>query len=609
MAFLQSEVTAIYRRLLGYLDAVQRRTVIAASLLAGMYAVASAVVPSAMESIVGGLDDEAEVAVEAAPADGVAGDAELTEAEDDGVWNLVPLAYWPLVLVGLFAVRGTADFLIVYTLNAVGRAVVRDLRAELFSHYLGLPASYYDRSSTGTLLAKLTYNTEQVAEATSNAIAVVFRDTLTIVALLVWMISADATRSLTLLVSVIAPVVALVIVAMSRAFRRYSARIQTSMGDVTRVTEQSLQGQRVIKIFAGEEQEKRHFCTLNERNYRLNVRIVGARAAGDVLTQFVVVLGVAAVIFAVSRLIDELTASDFIGFITAMGMLLAPLKRLTNVNAALQRGIAAASSLFEVLDEPLERDTGSERIERARGDVEYRDVVFGYMQGSGHVLRHVSFTVPAGKTVALVGQSGSGKSTLASLLPRFYDVESGVVLLDGRDVRDYRLADLRRQVSLVSQDVVLFDDTIANNIAYGALAARSREEVERAAEAANVTDFAAALPQGLDSPVGERGMRLSGGQRQRVAIARALLKDTPVLVLDEATSALDTESERRVQEALARLMQGRTTLVIAHRLSTVEKADRIVVLREGAIVETGTHDELLAAGGYYASLYRMQFSV
>src|SRR5690606_1242231 len=276
-----------------------------------------------------------------------------------------------------------------------------------------------------------------------------------------------------------------------------------------------------------------------------------------------------AVILVAALALRDLTAADFIGYITAMGILLAPLKRVININAVLQRGIAAADSLFEVFDEPLERDTGTVGIERARGDVEYRDVVFGYAANDGHVLRHVSFTVPAGKTVALVGQSGRGKSTPVSLLPRFYDVDAGAVLLDGRDVREYRLADLRRQVSLVSQDVVLFDDTIANNIAYGALATRSREEIERAAEAAYVTEFAAALPQGLDSPVGERGMRLSGGQRQRVAIARALLKDAPVLILDEATSALDTESERRVQDALARLMQGRTTLVIAHRLSTV----------------------------------------
>jgi subfamily B ATP-binding cassette protein MsbA len=291
-----------------------------------------------------------------------------------------------------------------------------------------------------------------------------------------------------------------------------------------------------------------------------------------------------------------------------MGILLPSLKRLTNINAVWQRGVAAAASVFETLDEPTEQDTGTETIERARGDVEYANVSFRYDAGKNAVLNGVSVAIPAGTSLALVGQSGSGKSTLASLLPRFYDVDGGSVLLDGKDVRSYRLRDLRRQLSLVSQDVVLFDDSIANNIAYGALAQRSRADIERAAEAAYVAEFAAELPEGLDTQIGERGLLLSGGQRQRIAIARALLKDAPVLILDEATSALDTESERRIQAALSRLMQGRTTLVIAHRLSTVESADRIVVLREGAIVETGTHAQLLARGGYYSTLHRMQFA-
>jgi subfamily B ATP-binding cassette protein MsbA len=291
-----------------------------------------------------------------------------------------------------------------------------------------------------------------------------------------------------------------------------------------------------------------------------------------------------------------------------MGMVLAPLKRLININAVVQRGIAAAASLFEILDQPGEADTGTKTIERARGDVSYRNVSFRYDTGKDRALHDVSLDVPAGTTVAFVGQSGSGKSTLVSLLPRFYDTEEGAVLLDGEDVRRYKLRDLRRQIGLVSQEIVLFDDTIANNIAYGSLAQRSRADVERAAEAAYVAEFAAAMPQGLDTRIGERGAMLSGGQRQRIAIARALLKDAPVLILDEATSALDTESERRVQAALARLMRGRTTLVIAHRLSTVEHADRIVVMREGNIVETGTHAELIARGGYYASLYTMQFA-
>ncbi|HZL94708.1 MAG TPA: lipid A export permease/ATP-binding protein MsbA, partial [Vicinamibacterales bacterium] len=485
----------------------------------------------------------------------------------------------------------------------VGRSIIRDLRNEVFAHYLTLPAAYYDQSSSGVLISKLTYNTEQVAEAISSGILVLLRDTLAILTLLVVMVRLSP--ELTLLIAIVGPAIALVVGAMTRAFRRYSSRIQGSMGDVTRITEQSLHGHRIIKLFEGSEREQQKFRDVSARNFRFNVRLVAVQAGGDALTGYAIVLGVAAVIYGS---FSDLNAPSFIGFITAMGMVLTPMKRLINVNAVIQRGITAAGSLFEILDQPRETDTGTRTIERARGDVVYRNVSFTYDAAKGPVLRDVSIDVPAGSTLALVGQSGSGKSTLVSLLPRFYDPQQGAVLLDGEDVRDYTLRDLRRQLSLVSQDVVLFDDTIANNIAYGALAQCSREEIERAAETAYVAEFAAELPQGLDTRVGERGALLSGGQRQRVAIARALLKNAPVLILDEATSALDTESERRIQAALAYLMRGRTTLVIAHRLSTIERADRIVVLRDGAMVETGTHDQLLARAGYYSTLHRMQFA-
>ena len=515
-------------------------------------------------------------------------------------------AWWvPLALVVLFPIRSAMDFLTIYGLAWVGRSVIRDLRNQLFAHYLGLPARYFDQSSTGMLISRLTYNTEQVAEAISNAVVILIRDTLVIAVLigLMWYYS----WRLTLLVAIVGPAIGFLVSRMSRAFRRYSTRIQNSMGDVTRITEQSLHGQRVVKIFEGQEQERRQFEEINARNFRFNTRLVAVQALGDNLTQYAVALGVAGVIY-FSFSFSDLNAPRFIAFITAMGMVLAPLKRLTNVNAVFQRGVAAAGSVFEILDEPAEPDTGTATAGRARGEVQYRGVSFAYDVAKGDVLHEIDLNVTAGTTVALVGQSGSGKSTLVSLLPRFYDPGRGAVLLDGRDVREYSLRDLRRQISLVSQDVVLFDDSIANNIAYGALAGAPRADIERAAEAAYVAEFAAELPQGLDTRIGERGAMLSGGQRQRIAIARALLKNTPVLILDEATSALDTESERRIQTALAHLMRGRTTLVIAHRLSTIEKADRIVVLRDGVIVETGNHAELIAHRGYYSMLHAMQFA-
>ena len=522
MVGMKSDVVAVYRRLLEYLKPAQRRVVLAASIASAAYAAGTFLVPDLMSSVI-----------------------ERLQATGGTVRDAVEV---PLAILVLFSVRGIVEFLLVYGLNWVGRAVIRDLRTDLFGHYLGLPARYYDRNSTGVLISKLTYNTEQVAEAVSTAIVVLMRDGMVVIGALAWMIVRSP--ALTILVVIVGPVVAVLVAVMGRAFRRYSTRIQNSMGDVTRVTEQSLQGQRIVKIFGGQEQERAQFGEINQRNFRLNVRLTAARAGGEALTQFAIAAGVAAVIFVASWVLEDLSAPLFVGFITAMGILLSPLKRLININAVWQRGVAAAASLFEVLDEQLETDTGAQSIARARGNVEYRGVSFAYDAEKPRVLSNVDLAVPAGGSVALVGKSGSGKSTLVSLLPRFYDVDAGGILLDGTDIREYRLADLRRQLSLVSQDVVLFDDSIANNIAYGALADRSRAEVESAAEAAYVAEFAADLANGLDTRVGERGMLLSGGQRQRIAIARALLKDAPILILDEATSSLDSESERRIQDAL-----------------------------------------------------------
>ena len=574
MSGRESNAVVVYRRLLPYLRP-HWLLVVAAFVPAVIYSLLGAVVPVLLSQWIEALRD----------------------AVAERAWQI------PLLIAVLFPIRSAMDFLMVYGLAWVGRSVIRDLRGEVFGHYLTLPARYFDQGSSGVLISRLTYNTEQVAEAVSTAIVIALRDTIAILALLAMMISMSP--RLTLLIGVVAPVIVLVVGAMSRALRRYSTRIQHSMGDVTKLTEQSLHGHRVVKVFEGQEHERRQFKDVNTRNFRLHVRLVAVQALGDGLTQYAVALGVAAVMYFSFSDLDE---AAFLGFVSAMAMLLAPLKRLININTVVQRGIAAGASLFEILDQPGEADTGTKTLGRARGDVAYRGVSFRYDATKDRALRNMNLEVPAGTTVALVGQSGSGKSTLVSLLPRFYDPEEGAVLLDGEDVRRYTLRDLRRQIGLVSQDIVLFDDTIANNIAYGALAQQSRADIERAAEAAYVMEFAAALPQGLDTRVGERGALLSGGQRQRIAIARALLKDAPVLILDEATSALDTESERRIQAALTRLMRGRTTLVIAHRLSTIERADRIVVMRDGEIVETGTHAELLARAGYYASLHKMQFA-
>ena len=569
----------VYRRLLRYV-APHWRVLPIALLALTMAAGTNAVVPFLMSQV-----------VEVLESDGPGSDSMLV----------------PLLLLITFVLRATLDFIAVYGLGWLGRSVVRDLRAEVFRRYTELPVAYYDQHSSGALISKLTYNTEQVAEAISNAVVVGIRDSLTVVVLVGAMVYFSPL--LTAMVAVAAPIVAGLVAVMSRAFRRYGTRIQTSMGDATRVTEEALSGSRIIKVFEGQEHQQSRFSEINERNRRQFMKLVATRAAGDALTQYTLTIAVTAMIaLAFSGiLLEDLEAAVFVGFLTAMGMMLTPMKRLVNINVALQRGIAAGITLFETLDEPGEPDTGTRQLQRARGEVEFRAASFTYDEAKGRVLDGIAFGVSAGSTVAIVGRSGSGKSTLIGLLPRFYDVEAGSVLLDGVDIREYRLRDLRRQLSVVSQDVLLFDDTIANNIAFGALANAPRAAIEAAAQTAYVSEFAAELPEGLDTRVGERGMLLSGGQRQRIAIARAVLKDAPVLILDEATSALDSESERQVQRALETLMTGCTTLVIAHRLSTVERADRIVVLHEGAVLEQGTHSELLGLEGTYRTLYRMQF--
>ena len=522
--------------------------------------------------------------------------------------NLEAAKWMPFAFIAIFIGRGLAGFATEMSLGWIGRNVISSLRRDVFRKYLTLPSRFFERQATGPLLSRMTYNVEMVAESVTSVVTILVRDLLTIIAAVAVMLYQSA--RLFAFVAVLLPVIALLVQVLGRAFRRYSGRIQDSVGEVTQVSEEIITGNRVVKIFGGYEYENQRLNEVDERNRRQNLKLIRSRALGVAVTQMLFGLGVAGVIYVagVQSVEGNLTPGNFIAFFGAMMLMLQPMRRMTNVTATLQRGIAAGESLFSIIDEPDEVDSGSYRAEHVEGTVEFRDVRFAYDHDKSPILDGVSVKIEAGKSLAIVGHSGSGKSTLVSLLPRFYDVGSGDILLDGTSVRDYALDNLRSHISLVSQEVVLFNDTIGNNLAYGQLRECSQAELLQAAEAAHLTGFISELPDGLDTIVGDRGILLSGGQRQRIAIGRALLKNAPVLVLDEATSSLDTQAERRIQEALSTLMRDRTTLVIAHRLSTVESADRIIVLDHGRIVESGNHQELLALDGHYAALYRMQFS-
>jgi len=527
----------------------------------------------------------------------------------DGTFvNKDPRMVWlvPCTLVGLFLLRGFADFLQTYCPGFVGRKIVKTMRGQIFDRYLHLPVAFFDRQASGMLLSRLTFNTEQVANATTDSITVFIRDTLSIIGLISYLMYLNP--KLTLISLVVAPAIAALIRRINQQFRRYSRRIQNSMGDVTRVAKEAIEAPRVVRVFNAQEYQHAVFEQVNEHNRRSHMKLMLTKSLSNPVVQSITAVGLAVVLYmaTLDAVNGVMSVGQFTSFLAALILITGPLRRLVNVAGPLQQGIAAAQSIFEILDTPPEPAGGTAPIERARGEVEYRNVQFTYPGVAEPVLHGVSFHARAGETIAIVGRSGSGKSTIVNLLPRFYDVSGGSVLLDGVEVREYPLERLRAQMSLVSQDVVLFNDTIRSNIAFGHPA--SDAEIEAAARAARVLEFAEQMPAGLETVVGDRGVLLSGGQRQRIAIARALLRNTPILILDEATSALDTGLERQIQEQLEALMRNRTTLVIAHRLSTVEKADRILVMDGGRIVETGTHAELLARQGQYAVLYQLQFN-
>ena len=577
---LKREALETYKRLWGYVKPYKLIGFIALMAMIG-----TALIEMTMVALIEPLMDEALVAK-----------------------NIEATRWLPIAFIAVFLLRGISGFATEASLGWIGRGVISSLRREVFEKFLKLPVKFFEKNSNGRILSKMTYNVEMISESVTNVVTILIRDILTVIAAIGLMIYQSP--RLFVSVVVIFPIITILINFLGKVFRRYSERIQDSVGEVTQVTQEVLSGQRIVKIFDGYDFEMNRINEVDEKNRLQNIKLIRSRSLGVAITQVVFGIGVAAVIyFAGNESINgNLSPGSFMSFFGAMMLMLQPIRRITNVNAVLQRGIAASESLFSVLDEPAEKDQGVLERLSSKGTLEFKKVTFSYDdKANKDVISGVSFIAKKGQSVAIVGHSGSGKSTLINLLPRFYDYQHGEILIDGVSIKEFKIKNLREKISIVNQDIILFNDTILNNLTYGELKHKSEIEIQTAIELAKIDQFTSEFPKGLDTIVGDRGAMLSGGQKQRIAIGRAILKNSPFLLLDEATSSLDTKSESQIQEALKELMKNRTTLVVAHRLSTIENADLILVLHNGEIIERGTHNELIERGEHYADLHRLQF--
>ena len=577
---LKREALETYKRLWGYVKPYKLIGFIALMAMIG-----TALIEMTMVALIEPLMDEALVAK-----------------------NIEATRWLPIAFIAVFLLRGISGFATEASLGWIGRGVISSLRREVFEKFLKLPVKFFEKNSNGRILSKMTYNVEMISESVTNVVTILIRDILTVIAAIGLMIYQSP--RLFVSVVVIFPVITILINFLGKVFRRYSERIQDSVGEVTQVTQEVLSGQRIVKIFDGYDFEMNRINEVDEKNRLQNIKLIRSRSLGVAITQVVFGIGVAAVIyFAGNESINgNLSPGSFMSFFGAMMLMLQPIRRITNVNAVLQRGIAASESLFSVLDEPAEKDQGILEKLSSKGNLEFKKVTFSYDdKANKDVISGISFIAKKGQSVAIVGHSGSGKSTLINLLPRFYDYQHGEILIDGVSIKEFKIKNQREKISIVNQDIILFNDTILNNLTYGELKHKSEIEIQTAIELAKIDQFTSEFPKGLDTIVGDRGAMLSGGQKQRIAIGRAILKNSPFLLLDEATSSLDTKSESQIQEALKELMKNRTTLVVAHRLSTIENADLILVLHNGEIIERGTHNELIERGEHYADLHRLQF--